>query len=163
MNIKPSAIGKETITKKIAISGVTVGIYVILMYLTQGFAFGQYQIRIATSFYCLSGIYPFLILPLAVGNMISNIFMGGLGIFDILGGFIVGLVTAGIVALIKGFKLNDWFIVIPIIFGPGLIVPIWLSVILNIPYKILAASLCIGQIIPGIVGVILFKQLKNRI
>lgn len=163
MNIKPSAIGEETIAKKIAISGVTVGLYVILMYLTQGFAFGQYQIRIATSFYALSGIYPFLIVPLAVGNMISNILMGGLGIFDALGGFIVGVVTAGAIYLVKKIKLNDWFIAIPIIFGPGLIVSIWLSIILNIPYKVLAASLCIGQIIPAIVGVILIKQLRNRI
>lgn len=163
MNIKPSAIGEETIAKKIAISGVTVGLYVILMYLTQGFAFGQYQIRIATSFYALSGIYPFLIVPLAVGNMISNILMGGLGSFDALGGFIVGVVTAGAIYLVKKIKLNDWFIAIPIIFGPGLIVSIWLSIILNIPYKVLAASLCIGQIIPAIVGVILIKQLRNRI
>lgn len=163
MNIKPSAIGKETITKRVAISGVTVGLYVVLMYLTQGFAFGQYQIRIATSFYGLSAIHPFLIVPLAVGNMISNILMGGLGIFDILGGFIVGIVTTSSTYLVKRLKLNDWFIAIPIIFGPGLIVPIWLSIILNIPYGILATSLCIGQIIPGIVGVILVKQLRNRI
>lgn len=163
MNIKSSAIGEETMAKKAAISGVTVGLYVVLMYLTQGFAFGQYQIRIATSFYALSGIYPFLVLPLAVGNMVSNILMGGLGIFDALGGLIVGFVTSGVIYLIKKFKLNDWFMGIPIIFGPGLIVPIWLSFILNIPYKVLAASLCIGQIIPGISGVILVKQLRNRI
>ncbi|CAK7017733.1 QueT transporter family protein [Tissierella sp.] len=165
MNIKPTAMGEPTIStaKKVAISGVSVGLYVILMHLTQGFAFGQYQIRIATSFYALSAIHPFLIVPLAIGNMISNILMGGLGILDALGGFIVGFVTSGAIYLIKKFKLNDWLMAIPIIFGPGLIVPIWLSVILNIPYKVLAASLCIGQIIPGIVGVILFKQLRNRI
>ena len=165
MNIRRTALGEETMstTRKLAISGVTVGLYVILMYITQGFAFGQYQIRIATSFYALSAIYPFLTIPLAVGNMLSNILMGGLGIFDILGGFIVGIVTAGAICLVKKFKLNDWLVAIPIIFGPGLIVPIWLSVILNIPYKVLAASLCIGQIIPGIVGVILVKQLRNRI
>ena len=133
------------------------------MYLTQGFAFGQYQIRIATSFYALTAIHPFLIVPMAVGNMLSNILMGGLGVFDTLGGLIVGLITTIAVYLVKKFKLNDWFIAVPIILGPGLIVPIWLSIILKIPYKVLAASLCIGQIVPGIVGVILVKQLRNRI
>ena len=165
MNSKSILIGKETMitTRKVAISGVCVGLYVILMYLTQGFAFGQYQIRIATSFYALSAIHPFLIVPLAVGNMMSNILMGGLGVFDILGGLVVGIVTGTSIYLVKKLKLNDLFVAIPIIFGPGLIVPIWLSIILNIPYKILATSLCIGQIVPGIVGVILIKQLRNRI
>jgi uncharacterized membrane protein len=165
MNTKPKTIVEGTIstTKKITISGVSVGLYVILMYLTQGFAFGQYQIRIATSFYALTAIHPFLIVPMAVGNMLSNILMGGLGVFDTLGGLIVGLITTIAVYLVKKFKLNDWFIAVPIILGPGLIVPIWLSIILKIPYKVLAASLCIGQIVPGIVGVILVKQLRNRI
>ncbi|MBU5438039.1 QueT transporter family protein [Tissierella sp. MSJ-40] len=165
MNIKSKTVVEETIstTKKITISGVSVGLYVILMYLTQGFAFGQYQIRIATSFYALTAIHPFLIVPMAVGNMLSNILMGGLGVFDTLGGLIVGLITTTAVYLVKKFKLNDWLIAISIILGPGLIVPIWLSIILKIPYRVLAASLCIGQIVPGIVGVILVKQLRNRI
>ncbi len=165
MNIKSKTVVGGTIstTKKITISGASVGLYVILMYLTQGFAFGQYQIRIATSFYALTAIHPFLIVPMAVGNMLSNILMGGLGIFDTLGGLIVGLITTTAVYLVEKFKLNDWFIAVPIILGPGLIVPIWLSIILKIPYKVLAASLCIGQIVPGIVGVILVKQLRNRI
>lgn len=164
MDIKPT-IGKSAVstTKRIAISGITIGLYVILMYLTQGFAFGQYQIRIATSFYALSAIHSFLIVPLAVGNMLSNILMGGLGIFDILGGLIVGLVTTTSIHLVKKLKLSDWFIAIPIILGPGLVVPIWLSIALNIPYRVLATSLSIGQIIPGIVGVIIVKQLRNRI
>lgn len=150
-------------TKKLTISGVSVALYVVFMYFTQSFAFGQYQIRIATSFYALSAIHPFLIVPMAIGNMLSNMLMGGLGIFDTLGGFIVGLVTTTSVYLVKKFKLNDWFIAIPIILGPGLIVPIWLSAILNVPYGVLAGSICIGQIVPGIVGVFLVKQLRNRI
>lgn len=165
MNSKSTLIGEETIstTKKLTISGICIALYVILMYLTQSFAFGQFQIRIATSIYALSAIYPFLIVPLAVGNMMSNILMGGLGVFDILGGLVVGVVTTTSVFLVKKLKLNDWFVAIPIILGPGLIVPIWLSAILNIPYKLLAINLCIGQIIPGIVGVILIKQLRHKI
>ena len=149
--------------KKITISGVSMALYVVLMYLTQSFAFGQYQVRIATSLYAFCALYPFLIVPMALGNMLSYMLMGGLGIFDILGGLLVGLITSAGVYLVKRFKLSDWFIAIPIILGPGLIVPIWLSAILNVPYRVLALSVCIGQIIPGIVGVILVKQLRNRI
>ncbi|WP_234123652.1 QueT transporter family protein [Clostridium hydrogenum] len=150
-------------TKRIALSGLVIALYTVIMYFTQGFAFGQYQIRLATSLYSLSAIDPFLIIPLGIANLISNTIMGGMGIYDILGGAIVGIVTSSIVYIIKRLKLNDIFIIIPIILGPGLLVPIWLSFTLNLPYKLLAVSLCIGQIIPSILGVILLKQLKNKV
>lgn len=163
MNTGVSGEKRSAATRKLAISGVSMALYVVIMYFTQGFAFGQYQVRVATSLYALSAIHPFLMVPLALGNMLSNMLMGGLGIFDTLGGFMVGMVTTTGVYLIRRFKLNDWLIALPIIFGPGLIVPIWLSTVLNLPYRALAVSLCIGQIIPGILGVILVKQLRNRI
>lgn len=165
MQITPNSISENSVstTKKIAISGVIIALYILLMYFTQGFAFGQYQIRIATSIYALSAIYPFLIIPMGVSNLLSNTLMGSLGPLDMIGGFVVGIITSTTIYLIKKFNLNDWFIALPIILGPGLIVPIWLSMILNIPYSVLAVSVTIGQIIPGIVGVILVKQLRNKI
>lgn len=149
--------------RKITISGIVMSLYIAIMFFTQGFAFGQYQIRIATSIYGLSAIYPFLIVPMGLSNLLSNMLMGGLGIFDIVGGLFVGVLTSGIVYLIKKYKLNDWLIALPIILVPGLVVPIWLSILINVPYKILAPSIVIGQIIPGIVGVILVKHLRNKI
>lgn len=150
-------------TKKITISGIVMALYIAVMYTTQSFAFGQYQVRIATALYSLGAIYPFLILPLGLSNMLSNMLMGGLGFFDVAGGIGVGIITTSMVYLIKKLKFNDWMIALPIIFGPGLIVPIWLSYILKLPYAALAASLCIGQIIPGIAGVILVRQLNNKL
>lgn len=147
--------------RKLAISGLVIGMYVIVMYFTQGFAFGQYQIRIATSLYALSGMFPFLILPMGIANLISNTLMGGLGIFDMVGGAAVGMMASGLVYLIKKLKLNDWFATLPIVFVPGLVVPIWLSILIHVPYKVLAVSLCVGQIIPAIVGVLLLKQLRK--
>ncbi|SNX54630.1 QueT transporter family protein [Thermoanaerobacterium sp. RBIITD] len=152
-----------TPTQKITISGVVIALYLVIMYLTQNFAFGQYQIRIATSIYALTAIFPFLILPMGLSNMLSNILLGGFGLPDMLGGLAVGLLTAFAVYQIKKYKLNDWLISLPIILFPGLIVPIWLSVLLKVPYYLLATSVTIGQIIPGIVGVILVKQLRNRL
>lgn len=165
LNTKKDTLKQQDVSaiRKVAISGIVMALYITIMIFTQGFAFGQYQVRIATSIYGLSAIYPFLIVPLGLSNLLSNTLMGGLGIFDMAGGFMVGVITASLVYLIKRYKLNDWFIAIPIIFVPGLIVPTWLSYILHIPYAILAASLVIGQIIPGIVGVILVKQLRNKI
>jgi len=148
---------------KITLSGLIIALYVSLMFFTQGFAFGQYQIRIATSLYSLTAIFPFLIVPMGISNFLSNTLMGGLGVLDMFGGLFVGILTSSVVYAIRKYRLNDWFISIPIIFGPGLIVPIWLSYLINVPYKILAISIIIGQIIPGVVGVIIVKQLKNKI
>lgn len=157
-------LAKEISTvKKLTISGIVIALYIAIMFLTQGFAFGQYQIRIATSIYALSALHPFLIIPMSIANLLSNTFMGGFGMLDMAGGAAVGFITSGSVYIIKRLNLNDLFLALPIIFGPGLIVPIWLSYILNLPYSMLAVSLCIGQIVPGIVGVLLVKYLRNRI
>jgi hypothetical protein len=148
--------------QKIAVSGMIMAMYIALMYFTQSFAFGQYQVRIATALYSLTGIFPFLVVPLGMSNALSNTLMGGMGPFDIFGGFAVGFITGGCIYLIKRLKLHDAFVAIPIIFGPGLIVPIWLSKIINVPYDILALNVCIGQILPGIAGVVIINQFKKR-
>ncbi len=147
--------------KKLTLSAIIIAIYVVVMFYTQSFAFGQYQIRIATSLYSLSYLYPFLVVPLGLANLISNTVMGGLGPLDMAGGAIVGLATATIVYLIKRYNLSDWLIALPIIFIPGLMVPVWLSYLIHVPYPVLAVSLCIGQVVPGIIGVLLVKQLKK--
>ncbi|AOT71657.1 QueT transporter family protein [Geosporobacter ferrireducens] len=152
-----------TAVRKLTISGLVMALYIAVMFFTQGFAFGQYQIRIATSLYALSAIFPFLIVPMGMSNLLSNTLMGGLGLPDMIGGFIVGIITSTAIYSIKRYNLSEWLIAIPIILGPGLIVPIWLSYLLNVPYTILASSIVIGQIIPGITGVLLVKQLRDKV
>jgi uncharacterized membrane protein len=148
-------------TQKIAFSGIVMAIYIVVMYLTQSFAFGQYQIRIATAIYSVAYLFAFLVVPLGLSNLLANMVMGGLGFFDIVGGGIVGLLTAGCCALIRKLKLNEWFLVIPITLIPGLGVSAWLSYLLHIPYWTMAASLLVGQFISGVCGVPLVKALKR--
>lgn len=147
--------------KIVTTSGVVIALYVAIMYLTQHFAFGQFQIRVATALYSLSFIYPFLILPLAFANFLSNAIMGGLGITDMVGGFFVGLITSGAISLIKRFGWKEWLIGIPILIFPGLLVPIWLSYLLNVNYLILAPSVLVGQIVPALGGIIIVRRLKG--
>lgn len=147
-------------TKKLTISALVIAMYVVIMILTQSFAFGQYQIRMATSLYALGYIYPFLIIPMGIANLLSNTLMGGLGLLDMIGGSMVGIIATTLIYLIKKYNLNKWLIVIPIVFIPGLLVPIWLSYLLHVPYSVLAISLCIGQIIPSVVGMMIIKRIK---
>ena len=149
--------------KKLTISAIVIALYVGIMTITQSFSFGAIQIRLATSLYALAYIFPFLVLPLGVSNLLSNMLLGGLSIFDILGGGLVGILTALLVYCVRKYKLNITLTILPIIFIPGLIVPIWLSMILNVPYSALAVSLCLGQVIPAILGSFLIKVLKDKI
>jgi len=149
--------------QKITVSAMVMAMYVIVMYITRGFSFGAYQIRIATSLYALSYLFPFLVLPLGLSNCLTNLLFGGMGPLDIFGGLIVGLLTAGINAFLGKKNMNYMLTAVPVIIIPGMGVAVWLSYLLNIPYQAMALSLVIGQIIPGIFGAVLVKILKNTL
>lgn len=157
MNIKINS------TKRLTISALVIALYVVIMFCTQSFAFGQFQIRIATTMYALAYIFPFLVLPLGVANILSNTIMGGLGVLDMLGGGLVGIITALFIVLIKKYKLNINLVIFPIILVPGLGVATWLSYLLGIPYLAMAFSLCVGQVIPALLGVAILKMLNDKI
>jgi len=145
--------------KKITISAMVIAAYVVVMFFTQSFAFGAYQIRIATSIYSLASIYPFLIVPLGLSNFLSNTLMGGLGLPDMIGGFIVGVLTAASCYYLK--KISVYLVALPILVIPTILVPIWLSYLIHVPYPTLVVSIGIGQILPSIVGVLLAKYLEK--
>ena len=148
-------------TQKLAFSGMVMAVYIVVMYMTQSFAFGQYQVRIATAIYALAYLFPFLVLPLGLSNLLSNVVMGGLGFFDIVGGGLVGLLTALCCALIRKFRWDERLLVLPVTLIPALGVSLWLSALLSVPYWTLAASLLVGQFISGVAGVLLVKGLKR--
>ncbi len=148
-------------TQKLAISGAVMAIYIVVMYFTQSFAFGQYQVRIATAIYGCAYLFPFLVVPLGLSNLLANMIMGGLGVFDIVGGGLVGLLTAGCCALLGKRRLSSWFVAVPITLIPALGVSLWLSAIIGVPYWTLAVSLLVGQAIAGLVGALLVKALKR--
>lgn len=148
-------------TKKLTVSGMVIALYVVLMFATQNFAFGAFQLRVATALYSLTYIFPFLVLPLGIANSLSNV-MGGMPV-DIIGGFIVGIITAGSCHLIGKKKLPFGLVFLPIAFFPAFIVPLWLSPTINVPYWTLVLNLMVGQIGAGIIAVILIGVLKDKI
>lgn len=149
----------KKMSRRITISGAVIASYILVMFLAQGVAFGAYQIRIATSIYALGALEPFLILPLGAANMLSNILLGSLGPLDMIGGFVVGVLTAGSCYLL-GKKYTS-LVAIPIMVIPTLLVPLWLSYLLQIPYIALVISVGIGQILPGLFGILLVKYLAK--
>jgi len=149
-------------TRKICISGIVIAMYIVIMFVTQSFAFLQVQVRIATVIYSFSYIFPFLIIPIGIANGLSNLMMGGLGALDVVGGFFAGIIVSSAVYLVRHFKLPRVLIIPIIILGSGLIVPIWLSYLLGIPYLALALSISLGQIPSGVVAYILITILDEH-
>lgn len=147
--------------RKLVFSALIVAIYIVIICFTQGFSFGVIQVRIANCLYALAYAYPFLPLPLGVANVIANLLCGGLGLIDIIGGGIVGCVTAWVVGLIGKKRWNVWLVIIPIVVIPACGVSLWLSMILHISYLISFFSIFIGQILPALLGVILVKQITK--
>lgn len=152
---------KINTAKKLTKSAMVIALYVIIMYVTESFAFGAVQVRIATALYSLSYFFPFLVLPLGLANLLSNI-LGGMGMVDMLGGCGVGIVTSFCVYMVRRAKLPFFLVAVPIVLGPGLIVPIWLTYFTGVPYPMLALSLCLGQLAPAILGAAAVKVLETR-
>ena len=78
-------------------------------------------------------------------------------------GCIVGLLASTCIVLIRRKNWSRVLIAVPIILVPGLGVATYLSYFLSMPYPLMAVNLCIGQMIPSIVGVILVKALEKGI
>lgn len=147
--------------QKLTFSAMIMALYIVVLYFTQEFSFGAYQIRIATSLYALSYLFPFLVFPLGLANFIANMLFGGLGLLDMFGGCLVGIVTTMIIVAIRRQKWKKWLVAIPIILVPGFGVATWLSYLLHMPYMPLAFSLCVGQTIPAICGVLIIRALER--
>lgn len=107
-------------TQKLTISALCMALYLVVMLCTQSFAFGQYQVRIATALYGLSAIFPFLVIPFGLVNVIANTLMGGLGPLDMLGGGLVGIVTSLTIVYAKRHHTGNWAVMLAITLIPGL-------------------------------------------
>lgn len=141
---------------KLTLSGLVIAIYIVLVSFFSSLSFGAIQIRLANSLYALCSIYPFLIIPLGIAVILSNLIFGGLGIVDVICGFIITIITCYVVSKLK----KTWLIVLPIVFIPGLLVPIWLTYLLKIPYMVLMPTVLLGQIIPAFIGAIIKKKIN---
>lgn len=146
---------------KLSFSGMIIALYLVIMYFTQSIAFGQYQIRLATGLYGLAYSFQFLCIPLGVANMLSNILFGG----DIINGFLgllAGILTTKSICLLKYLTSRKVILVLPIALVPSLLIPIWLSFLLNVPYYVLVLSLLVGQTITAYTFGIMVMKIAEK-
>ena len=135
---------KENMSKaqKLTVSAMVMALYVVVLYFTQSFSFGAYQIRIATSLCTrLAYLFPFLVLPLGFANFIANFLFGGLGLLDMVRRLLSSVSSrprSSCSSAVKGW--SRWLMILPIILVPGLGVPSYLSYLLHVPYSVLATQ-----------------------
>ena len=132
---------KLNTTQKLVLSAIMMALYIAILFVSQAISFGAVQMRLA--------------------NAIANSF-GGLGLIDVVGGFFASFLTTGSIYLIRKAKLSSWFIILPILLVPALVVPIWLSALLKLPYFALVINLLLGQLVPSILGAVLVRELTKR-
>ena len=53
-------LAKMSRVQKMTFSAMVMAMYIVILYFTQSFSFGAYQIRIATALYALAYLFPFL-------------------------------------------------------------------------------------------------------
>ena len=150
---------KLNTTQKLVLSAIMMALYIAILFVSQAISFGAVQMRLATALYGLTYIFPFLVFPISLANAIANSF-GGLGLIDVVGGFCASFLTS--IYLIRKAKLSSWFIILPILLVPALVVPIWLSALLKLPYFALVINLLLGQLVPAILGAVLVRELAKR-
>ena len=152
---------KLNTTQKLVLSAIMMALYIAILFASQAVSFGAVQMRLATALYGLTYIFPFLVFPISIANAIGNSF-GGLGLIDVVGGFFASFLTTGSIYLIRKAKLSSWLIILPILLVPALVVPIWLSALLKLPYFALVINLLLGQLVPSILGAVLVRELIKR-
>ncbi|WP_301859791.1 QueT transporter family protein [uncultured Megasphaera sp.] len=148
--------------RRMTISAMVIALYIVLLYLTQSISFGAYQIRIATALYALAFLYPFLVIPMGVANLLANFLFGGLGPIDMIGGCFVGMATTALIVQVRQRGWNVWLAALPIWLVPTLVVSLWLSQLLHLPYSMLVVSLAVGQAPPAVCGVFLIHGLARQ-
>src|SRR5690606_17952049 len=79
--------------KKLTRSALIAALYVLLVFVFQVSSFGPIQIRVAEALTVLPILFPEAVLGIFVGVLLSNI-LGGMGMWDILGGSLISLVAA---------------------------------------------------------------------
>ncbi len=133
-------------------------VYIVLIYILQPVSFGPLQFRAAEALTLLPIIYPEAVEGLFVGVLLSNMFFGGLGIWDILGGSAITLIAACVTYRYR----HSWIAYAsPIVFN-ALLVSLYLHFLYAQPYWLVAGSIAVSEAaVVLILGIPLVKILKK--
>lgn len=156
---------KKMKTSFLTRAGIIAAIYVVLVLIEAPFGpitYGPVQIRISEGLTLLPLVEAAAVPGVFVGCLLANLilsFISPLGLVDIIGGSLVTLLAAYLTR-----KLNNKYLgILPPVLLNGLIVSIWVSKYMNIPYLATVATISLGELIAVAVFGNLTLYIYNRI
>ena len=145
-----------TNTKKITLGGIIIALYIVLTGVFASLSFGAIQIRVANCLYGLALPFPYLVIPMTLSVVLSNLIFGGLGMIDIICGSLTTFVVTYTIS-----KCKKPILIIPIIiFGVGLGVALYLSKLIQVPFLILFIQIALGQVVPAVISYVIVRRLR---
>ena len=155
----------------ISLSAIMAAIYVAVCYVLQPISFGPIQFRFS-EILCLFAIdYPWALIGVSVGCFLSNMFVGGLGVLDIVFGTLATIVGCLLAYIFRNKHYKDYPILstLMIVLANAIIVGIELGIILETPNLIWLYMLQVGfgELVVLVIGLPIYKKvsvvLKNKL
>lgn len=160
---------KQMKTKFLTRASIIAAIYVVLVLIEAPFGpitYGNIQIRLAEGLTLLPLVEAAAVPGVFVGCLLANLilsFIAPFGLVDIIGGSLVTLVAAYLTSKLK----NKYLGILPPVILNGLIVSIWVSKYMNIPYLLTVATLSFGELLAvavfGNITLYIYDRIKKYI
>lgn len=160
---------KKMKTNFLTRASIIAAIYVVLVLIEAPFGpitYGPIQVRISEGLTLLPLVEAAAIPGVFVGCLLANLvlsFISPLGLVDIIGGSLVTLLAAYLTSKMK----NKYLGILPPVILNGLIVSIWVSKYMNIPYIATVATISLGELLAvavfGNLTLYIYNRIKNHI
>ncbi len=143
----------------IARAGIIAALYVILVYFFRPISFGPGQIRVAEALAVLPFFEAAAVPGLFVGCFLAN-FLGGMGVYDIVGGSTITLAAAYLTY--RASRIH--FGMLPPVLLNAFGVSAYLTYISGIPYWALVGQIVFGQAVAvgGLGGLLAITLVRTR-
>lgn len=152
-------ITKNNNTRYVIRASIIAAIYTITTYIFAPISYGPLQFRISEALTVLPMLFPEAIPGLFVGTMLANL-LGGLGLWDVIGGSIVTLFASTITYIYR----HSVVAYLAPIFLNAFLISIYLAIIFQVPYWLTVLYIGISEaIIVILLGYPLFKVLARYI
>lgn len=148
---------------KLTYISIITAIYVVLCMIFEPISFGVIQFRLSEILCLLAIDSPYAIIANTLGCLLSNMFLGGLGIIDTLFGSLATFVSCVLAYLLRKRKYKNMPILssLSIVLTNGLVIGIELGIITNnlhiIPLTILQVTLS-EFIVVMLIGLPIYKK-----
>ena len=153
--------------KKMIYGSIVAAVYVALCFVLSPISFGPIQCRLAELLCYLAIDYLWAYAGVSIGCLISNTFLGGLGILDMIFGTLATIIACGLAYLFRNIRYKGYPLlsISMIVLINGIIVGIELGIVFEtknlIPLYILEVA--IGELIVMLIGLPIYKKVISII